>query len=134
RELMNNPFAEAVGMDKWASILVTFAAYIKLSLIPHPLTHDYYPFHLPFVEAATKYPAISHPAALFGLLSTIALLGLALWGLLKRNVLGFAALLFWGSFILVSNVLFPVGVFMNERFMFAPSLGILLLGVPLIHK
>ncbi len=134
RELMNNPFAEAVGLDKWASILVTFAAYVKLSLIPYPLTHDYYPFHLPFVEAATKYPAISHPAALFGLLSIIALLGLALWGLLKRNILGFAALLFWGSFILVSNVLFPVGVFMNERFMFAPSLGILLLGVPLIHK
>jgi tetratricopeptide (TPR) repeat protein len=60
------------------------------------------------------------------LLSLITYLGLsayALVGLLKKNPLSYAILFFLITFSIVSNVLFPVGTHMSERFMFMPSVG-----------
>ncbi len=122
-ELMNNPFLNATPGEKLATIFLIFAAYIKLLFIPYPLTHDYYPFHLPFMDADATYADWSTPAALAG----VVLLGWLLWVILKgwkkKSVFAFLALFFLGTSVLTSNLFFPVGVFMNERFMYIPSLA-----------
>jgi tetratricopeptide (TPR) repeat protein len=51
----------------------------------------------------------------------IALAILFIKGLKSKSVLSFCILGFFASFILVSNLFFPVGTFMNERFVFMPS-------------
>jgi hypothetical protein len=53
-ELMNNPYLEYVdGVykpipqgEKFATITFTLGKYIQLLLLPHPLTHDYYPRYI----------------------------------------------------------------------------------------
>lgn len=122
-ELMNNAFVNANTSQKWATIFLTVAAYVKLLFWPNPLTHDYYPYHLPFIDVEQRYAEMSHPAALLGLALTAILAIWSLWGIVKRKKSAFGAIFFVATFILVSNLLFPIGVFMNERFMFMPSLG-----------
>ncbi|MEM9023510.1 MAG: tetratricopeptide repeat protein, partial [Bacteroidota bacterium] len=46
-ELMNDPFLGQSEGDKFATIFYTMGLYIKLLVFPHPLTHDYYPYHIP---------------------------------------------------------------------------------------
>lgn len=125
-QLMNNPFLNATVSQKWAAVVLTFSAYYKLVFFPWPLTHDYYPYHLPFTEASAQFPEWSHPAVILGLLITVLLLILAIGGTLKRDKRVFGITLFFITFLPVSNLIFPVGVFMNERFMFVPSMGIIL--------
>lgn len=134
-ELMNNPFLEANGTQKWAAILLTFTAYLKLFVAPYPLTHDYYPFHLPFTDAETTYPSMGHWAALLGLLIVLSSLFFVVKGWKERKPYVFAILFIWGTFLSMSNIILPVGVFMNERFLFMPSLGLaLLVGLWLSRK
>ena len=50
RELLNNPFLYATQSEKFGTILYTLGLYVKLLFFPHPLTHDYYPYHIPLVS------------------------------------------------------------------------------------
>ena len=133
-ELMNNPFVNATFTQKLGVVFLTLTAYFKLLFIPHPLTHDYYPFHLPFMEDLEQYPEITHPASLIGIALTFGLLYIAFIGLFKKSIYSFSILLFFGTFVLVSNLFFPVGVFMNERFMYIPSIGFAIAIVYLITE
>lgn len=128
-ELMNAPFMHATSGERLATIMFTWGLYIKLMFFPHPLTHDYYPWH-PLLkgEGATLdggYPYF-HWGDMEVILSMAVVLGLvaiAIVGALKRNVYSWGILVFFGSFLLYSNLLFDIGAFMNERFMFIPSIG-----------
>ena len=133
-ELMNKPYLNASESERLASIFFTLTLYLKLLFWPHPLTHDYYPYH-PFatydelVNGASGYADWSSPVSLLGLIGYAIILGFGLFTLLRRlkdgaaNMMGYGALLFLGTFILFSNLLFDIGAFMNERFLFIPSLG-----------
>lgn len=115
-EILNNPFVRANGSEKWGTILFSYIEYFKLLVFPSKLTHDYYFNQIP-------YRKLSDPIALISLLSILALL---LWlanNYKKRNELVFAILFFIITFSIVSNALFTVGIIMNERFIFVPSLG-----------
>lgn len=115
-ELMNNPFVDASPADKFATVIYTMGLYIKLLFFPHPLTHDYYPYHIPIVDW-------SHPGPLISLATYVALIGIAAFGIVRKTMYSYGILLFLGSFILFSNLVFPIGTFMNERFMYIPSIG-----------
>jgi tetratricopeptide (TPR) repeat protein len=123
-EMMNNPFVKFengtyvlfTGGEKVASILFALGLYVKLLFIPHPLTHDYYP-------RAIGIPQMG---------SWEVLLSLVIYGLLiyyvvknfkKNRTLSFGILYFLVSLILVSNILFPIGTHLGERFLFMGSLG-----------
>ena len=133
-ELMNKPYLNASDSERLASIFFTLALYLKLLFWPHPLTHDYYPYH-PFatydelVIGASGYVDWSSPVSILGLIGYAIILGFGLFTLFRRlkggkaNMMGYGALLFLGTFILFSNLLFDIGAFMNERFLFIPSLG-----------
>jgi len=126
-DLMNNPFLEMNMSEKYATIMYTFGQYIKLCLFPHPLTHDYYPYHIPIMQWTKLGTLIS--LALF-----ITFLGLSLRALIKKQWFGYGALYFILTISIVSNAFVNVGTFMNERFAFMPSLGILILLFNLISK
>ncbi|MAX79131.1 MAG: hypothetical protein CL843_03030 [Crocinitomicaceae bacterium] len=133
-ELMNDPFLLATPSERLATIVLTIGAYLKLSFFPHPLTHDYYPFHLPFIPAEQHYASWSEPAVFITLVILLGLLILTISGLLKKSVLSYGILWYFGTLALVSNVLFPVGVFMNERFLYIPTAGLsLILGYYIVQ-
>jgi len=127
-ELMNNPFLKwtnggYVALSKIESLptmLYCLGKYIGLLVIPHPLTHDYYPRHIDIMS----WGDISV------ILSTILYLALGIFALLnlnKRSVVSFCIIYFLATISIVSNIVFPIGTNMSERFLFMPSVGFALL-------
>ena len=115
-QLMNNPFLEMNGSEKYATIVYTLGQYIKLSFIPYPLTHDYYPYHISIMQWSSV-------GVIASLISILALTVLAILGVLKKKAWGLGIAVFFIGLGLTSNVLFPVGVFMSERFAYISTLG-----------
>lgn len=116
-ELMNNPFLNASSSEQYATIFLTLIYYLKLSFFPHPLTHDYYPTQIPIV-------GWDDGLVIFSVVAHLILLGFGILGLIKRNVWGFAIFTYFGGLLLYSNLLFPIGTFMNERFLYVPTVSI----------
>ncbi len=126
-DVMNNPF---LGMDfstKYATIAYTLTEYLRLSFFPHPLTHDYYPYHIPISSWTDLKPIIA-------IISHLAILSLGVYGALKKKIWGFSLLFYLLTLSIVSNVFIGVGTFMNERFLFMPSLGFCLAIAYLFRK
>ncbi len=127
-ELLNNPFLKLAGdtfvpmnlSEKMATITYTLGRYIQLLLFPHPLTHDYYPRHIAMMSW-------SQP----GVLASVALyIAMGIFIFLKwksRSDYAFCLIYFIATLSIVSNVFFPVGTNMSERFLFMPSVGFSLL-------
>lgn len=134
KELMNKPYLLASSDERLASIFFTMGLYLKLLVWPHPLTHDYYPFH-PFrsfdelAGGANPYYDWSETMSIVSLVAYVALFGFGIYTLIRKlqgkpaNIYGYGALFYLGTFILFSNLFFEIGAFMNERFLFIPSLG-----------
>ena len=126
-EILNNPFVNASFSEKWGTILYSFWMYLKLLLVPYPLTHDYYFNQIPLVAMMSFW-------FIFG----VILLGFIFFYLFKtrneRGVLQFGILFFISTFSVVSNIPFTVGIIMNERFMFVPSYGFLIIFVYGFYK
>ncbi len=118
--LMNDPFLESSTADKYATIVFTLGKYLQLMLFPHPLTFDYYPKHIPI-------KTWSDPLVILSLLSYIALGAYCLYGILKKQLAAFGIAIFLITLSIASNLVFPIGAFMNERFVFVSSLGFAIL-------
>ena len=119
-ELLNNPFIHASFSEKYATILYTLGVYIKLLFFPHPLTFDYYPFHISILNWHNILPYISF-------FLHLALLAFSILNLKKKSILSFGILYYFITLSIVSNIFFPVGTFMSERFLFMPSVGFVLI-------
>ncbi|MBU6341386.1 MAG: tetratricopeptide repeat protein [Bacteroidetes bacterium] len=127
-ELMNNPYLKIVGnnwvpfdfSEKLATILYTLGKYIVLLFVPHPLTHDYYPRQIAIMQ-------MSNPLVLLSLAIYIGLIWYALKGLGKKDAIRFGILFYILTLSIVSNLVFPVGTNMGERFAFMPSVGFCLI-------
>lgn len=132
-ELMNNPFLKiengrwvSLGFsEKMATIVYTLGKYIQLLIFPHPLTHDYYPRHIDLM-AWTDWQVLLSGATYLGL----AVIGLI--GLLKKRIWSFGILYFLITLSIVSNIVFPIGTNMSERFLFMPSVGFCLVVISLL--
>ncbi len=125
KELLNNPFLDATPGEKFGTILYTLGLYIKLLFFPHPLTHDYYPYHIPLVPI-TDWRAIL-PLILYTCLTIYAFIRLK-----AKEIIAYGILFYLLTLFIVSNLLFSVGTFMNERFIYMPSLGFALVMASLI--
>lgn len=115
-ELLNDPFLGASKADKYATIFYTMGLYIKLLFFPYFLTHDYYPKQIPIISWAD-------PRAIVSLVLYIAMGLYALWGLPKKRIDSYGILFYLLTFSIVSNLVFSIGSFMNDRFMDLPSIG-----------
>jgi tetratricopeptide (TPR) repeat protein len=132
-ELLNNPFLDASTSEKYATIVYTWFVYLKLVLIPFPLTHDYYPY---VIEITTW----KNPIVLLTLLLFAGSLIYALWSLYRslRKRVAFTALHYGILFFLVvfsisSNLFINIGAFMNERFLFIADIGLFIMIAYGIH-
>jgi hypothetical protein len=124
---LNNPFLEwagntwiaCSGSTRFATIAYTLGRYLGLMIFPYPLTHDYYPFHI-------ELQSILNAKVILSMFSIAGLVWLGLWGLIKKRNWSFGIWFFVITGSLTTNIFFPVGVFMAERFLFLPSLGLML--------
>ncbi len=115
-EILNNPFIHSSKADELATVIYTWLIYLKLLLIPHPLTHDYYPWHLTVMSFSDVRVIFSSGIVLFLLITAISLLR-------QKHIVSYGILFFVITFSIQSNLLFNIGTFMNERFMFVALLG-----------
>jgi len=128
-ELMNDPFLKIENNryvsftteERLATVLYTWLEYIKLLVVPHPLTNDYYPKHIR--TDMDIIPTFQMGKVLLSLLIHLALGILLLLGTLKKKPYAFFILFYLATFSVVSNLIFPIGSNMAERFMFLPSVG-----------
>lgn len=127
-ELMNNPFLKWTGenyvrmgfLEKYPIILYSLGMYLWLFVFPHPLSHDYYPLEIPQTSFSDPFVLLS--------LFLYALLATAIFYFWKSKPwISFGVLIFLSSLSIVSNIVFPVGTNMSERFLFMPSVGLSLL-------
>ena len=134
-ELMNNPFLKLVNgqyvaftfFEKSATILYTLGKYLMLLILPHPLTSDYYPRHIDRMSFADL-------GVLMSLFIYLLLIVLAVYYYKKDRLITFCIVYFLATLSIVSNVVFPIGTNMSERFLFMPSLGFCLLLPALLYK
>jgi len=127
-ELMNNPFLNASESESMATIFFTLIFYVKLLFIPHPLTWDYYPHHIEIVNWM-------NPVAFFSLLFYVGIGIYAVYGLFKkRDIISYSIWFYLLPLSVVSNIFFPIGAFMGERFIYISSIGFCILLGWLIYK
>ncbi len=133
-ELMNNPFLREVNgqlvplgfWERQPTVLYTLLLYLKLLFVPVGLVHDYYP-------AAITLKGWTNGWVLLSLAVHLGLLYYAALHLRTRpKFVALGVLWYLLTLSVVSNVLFPVGTFMSERFLFMPSLGAMLAVVSLL--
>lgn len=135
RELMNNPFLKLVGNqyvdftlgEQLATVFYTLGKYVQLLFFPHPLSHDYYPRAIDIMQ--------------FGdwqvILSVLLYLGMGIFALVrlpKKDILSYCILFYLTTLSVVSNLVFPVGTNMSERFVYMPSVGFALLAAVLFQR
>jgi len=134
-ELMNNPYLKIVNNnyvpfdlgERYATIMFTLGKYLNLLFYPHPLTHDYYPRH---IEVMTW----GSPTVILSLIMYLVMIVGGFLYLKKNKIASFSILYFLITLSIVSNIVFPIGTNMSERFMFMPSIGFALFMAALISK
>ena len=75
--MLNNPFLGMTLAEKYATITHTLGRYLLLLVVPHPLTHDYYPKTIPVMSW-------SHWSVIISLVLHLAALGWAVWKFRSR--------------------------------------------------
>ncbi len=114
--LMNNPFYGMSFGEKTATIFHTLLLYLKLHIFPHPLTHDYYPYHISIMNWSDWTPILS-------LVLYLSLLAVIFKGWKKKTIWAYSIAFYLITLSIVSNLFISIGAFMNERFVYHASLG-----------
>lgn len=120
KDLMNDSFLGMSFSERYATIFYTLGYYIRLLVFPHPLTYDYYPYHIPIMNWANM-------SVLLSFVAYIAMAVYAFMMLAKKNIFSFIILFYLITLSISSNVFFSIGAFMNERFVFISSLAFAIL-------
>jgi len=120
-KIENNRYVSYTIEERLGTVLYTWGKYIKLLIYPHPLTNDYYPKHIR--TNLDLIPTFSMPQVLLSILLHLVLGILLILGIFKRKAYAFFILFYLATFSVVSNLIFPIGSNMAERFMFLPSVG-----------
>ena len=115
-ELMNNPYLYASKYEKFPTIFYTLLIYIKLLFSPHPLTFDYYPYHI-------QLQTWQNPLVLLSIVIHVMIIIGAFYYLNRNKIISFAIFFYFLTLLPVSNIFINIGSFMNERFVFFSSLG-----------
>ena len=126
-DIITEPFLYASTAERFATIFLTFGKYLRLLVFPHPLTIDYYPYHVQlahFGDAGVWLSIVAYAAAAV----------FAVVNLKRKSVVSYGIIVYLATFSVVSNLPFSIGTFMSERFMFMPSLGFVLVVAWLLSK
>lgn len=134
-ELLNNPFLKNINgqlvpfsfSEKLATILYTLWKYLQLLVVPHPLTHDYYPRQVDVTSLVNPFVLLAVVVYGFIVFRTVC-------GFRRRDPESYGWLAFLLPLGIVSNLVFPIGTNMSERFAFMPSAGICLVAALLLDR
>jgi len=114
---MNTTFYAANDfIRREATAFYILLRYLLLLIFPHPLSYDY-SYNQIKIQTFNNFPAIA------GILIYFALVIYSFININKKNIIGFAILLYLITLAPVANVFLVIGSVMAERFMYIPSLG-----------
>ena len=116
--VMNNPFLYCTPAEKYATIFFTLGKYIQLLFYPHPLTWDYYPWHISITDWSNVWVIV---IAIFYVF--IGIMAIVCTVRRKNPIVAASIWLYLIPLSIVSNIFFPIGAFMGDRFVFMSSLG-----------
>jgi len=119
-DLLANPYLYATHIEKIATEWFVMGKYIKLLLIPYPLSSDYSYYQI-------TYHNFSDITVLLSILIYAAIF---VWGIMllnKKSILSFAVFFFLLNIFMVSNFLLDIGATMGERLVFHSSLGLIII-------
>ncbi len=125
-EFNEDTYTKMPFSNQLATNFHTWGKYVQLLIAPYPLTVDYYPRQI----AIKSFKDIS---VIFSVLIHLFLIGWALYHIRKKHIIAFGILYYFITFSIVSNLFFPIGTSMAERFMFMPSLGFCLVVASLLY-
>ncbi|MFN3404908.1 MAG: tetratricopeptide repeat protein [Cytophagaceae bacterium] len=116
KDVLNDPYLFANTAEKLASKISIILEYLRVLIYPKNLSYDYSYNHLPY----SNFGDWQSWVAIFIYLS----LGFATVYLYrKKHIISFMLVVFLGFFILVNNLIFPIGATMGERLIYHSSLG-----------
>lgn len=127
-ELVLNPFFGMSAAERFATIFLSLGWNLKLLFVPHPLTIDYYPYHVPKMNWADWRVLLSLAAYVF--------LGIWAYQQVRKSrqlnagtwaIPAYSILYYLLTISVVSNVFVRTSTFLNERYLFMPSVGFCLL-------
>jgi len=114
---INNALAAAGTPGvRLASSVAVLGRYLRLLVLPHPLSYDYSYNQVPLVSPG-------HWRFLVAVAAHAGLLAVAARGLARKQVVAYAVLFYATTLVLVSNLVVPLGTVMGERLLFTPSVG-----------
>jgi protein O-mannosyl-transferase len=116
KDILNDSFGEMNLTQKYATMIYCMGLYLKLLVFPHPLTWDYYPYHISIMEW-------SDFTVLLSFVIYLLLIYFAIKGLKSKKLYSWCIFIFLIPLSLTSNFLFAIGTFMSERFLYAASIG-----------
>ena len=118
---VENPLKFLSWPERLASAFKVLALYLSKLIWPVKLSADYSYNAIGLV----KNIFVSLPA-LLGLAALALLIFLSFYPKTRKNMVGLAAALFWGPFLIIGNILTPVGTILGERLMYLSSLGFII--------
>lgn len=107
-----SPFGERI-----ATALYVFLKYLSLMFFPVHLSADY------SFNQLTIYKSMFQLIPLLGLLIFSAIVFFPLVSRNRYRIFSIACVIFLFPYLLVSNIIFPIGTIMGERLMYLPSAG-----------
>jgi tetratricopeptide (TPR) repeat protein len=126
--LIDNSLVAAPDLShRLATAFYVGAQYVRLLFFPLVLSSDYSYRQIPVV-------GFDNPVALGSLVLHIALLAWGCVRLWKRDAVGYGILFYLLGMALVANVLFLTHSTMADRFLYAPSLGVVMAVVVVLAR
>lgn len=118
-EVLNNPYVFATPIQKLATEIFILLKYVRLLILPHPLSADYSWKTIPynsFGDALVWISILVHIVIIYYLFTLLK----------KRSWIAFAIAFYVSHLFLVSNLAMPIGATMGERLIYHSSLGFLM--------
>lgn len=119
--IVENPLKFLPLKERILTAFKVLYMYLERLLWPVNLSADY------SYNAIQPVGGFLDPALIVGVGFFAVLAGLLLYGRTRKPVYAFGALLFLSPYIMISNLIKPVGTIMGERLMYFPSLGFVIL-------
>lgn len=116
-DVLNNPIAAANDpLIQYGTAFYLQLLYLGKLFLPIELLHDYSYNLIPTISIATA-------KGISGLIVFLLLVIGAIYGVLKRNILGILCAFYLVSIAVVSQLIIPIGALFAERFLFVPSIA-----------
>lgn len=119
-DVLNNPYLYASAIQKSASVIAVLFDYLKLLVLPYPLSSDYSYNQIPYSDFSS--------IKVWGTLLLYA--AMIVYGYIltkKRHPAAFGIWVLLVFLLLVSNIFFNIGATMGERLIYHSSLGFAIL-------